>query len=122
MFLRDKDWAQVVKTNHFSTQMTSMLHTFPGSDEFQHRLQSAELDYVTGSRAGATALAENYVGLSDRLSADWRSDVSVALSMSTFLAKSLPWSKRPNTIQAAQRNNTRRGICAERRQNLKGKK
>jgi p-hydroxybenzoate 3-monooxygenase len=43
--------------------MTSMLHTFPGSDEFQHRLQAAELDYVTGSRAGATALAENYVGL-----------------------------------------------------------
>ncbi len=40
-----------------------MLHTFPGSDEFQHRLQSAELDYVTGSRAGATSLAENYVGL-----------------------------------------------------------
>ena len=33
------------------------------ADEFQHRLQVAELDYVTGSRAAATALAENYVGL-----------------------------------------------------------
>ena len=43
--------------------MTSMLHTFPGADEFQHRLQLAELDYVTRSKAGAAALAENYVGL-----------------------------------------------------------
>jgi p-hydroxybenzoate 3-monooxygenase len=43
--------------------MTSMLHTFPGSDEFQHRLQIAELDYLTGSRAASAALAENYVGL-----------------------------------------------------------
>ena len=41
----------------------SMMHSFPGADEFQHRLQLAELDYVTGSRAGSTALAENYVGL-----------------------------------------------------------
>ena len=24
-----------------------MLRTFPGADEFQHRLQLAELDYVT---------------------------------------------------------------------------
>ena len=54
---------RVWKATRFSWWMTSMLHTFPGSDEFQHRLQSAELDYVTGSRAGATALAENYVGL-----------------------------------------------------------
>jgi p-hydroxybenzoate 3-monooxygenase len=43
--------------------MTSMLHTFPGADLFQHRLQVAELDYVTGSVAASTALAENYVGL-----------------------------------------------------------
>jgi len=54
---------RVWKATRFSWWMTSMLHTFPGSDEFQHRLQSAELDYVTGSRAGATSLAENYVGL-----------------------------------------------------------
>jgi p-hydroxybenzoate 3-monooxygenase len=41
----------------------SMLHRFAGDDAFQHRLQLAELDYVTGSRAAATSLAENYVGL-----------------------------------------------------------
>jgi p-hydroxybenzoate 3-monooxygenase len=27
------------------------------------RVQLAELDYVSGSRAGSTSLAENYVGL-----------------------------------------------------------
>jgi p-hydroxybenzoate 3-monooxygenase len=54
---------RIWKATRFSWWMTSMLHTFPGADEFQHRLQLAELDYVTGSRAGSTALAENYVGL-----------------------------------------------------------
>jgi p-hydroxybenzoate 3-monooxygenase len=54
---------RVWKATRFSWWMTSMLHTFPGADVFQHRLQLAELDYVTGSRAGSTALAENYVGL-----------------------------------------------------------
>ena len=54
---------RVWKATRFSWWMTSMLHTFPGSDEFQHRLQVAELDYVTSSHAGSTALAENYVGL-----------------------------------------------------------
>jgi p-hydroxybenzoate 3-monooxygenase len=54
---------RIWKATRFSWWMTSMLHTFPGTDVFQHRLQLAELDYVTGSRAGSTALAENYVGL-----------------------------------------------------------
>jgi len=54
---------RIWKATRFSWWMTSMMHTFPGADEFQHRLQLAELDYVAGSRAGATALAENYVGL-----------------------------------------------------------
>lgn len=40
-----------------------MLHRFPDADEFQHKVQLAELDYVTGSRAALTALAENSVGL-----------------------------------------------------------
>ncbi|MDQ3911775.1 MAG: 4-hydroxybenzoate 3-monooxygenase [Actinomycetota bacterium] len=47
----------------FSWWMTSMLHRFDRDDFFQHRLQLAELDYVTSSRAAATSLAENYVGL-----------------------------------------------------------
>ena len=43
--------------------MTSMLHRFPTKTPFEQRLQMAELDYVTSSRAGAESLAENYVGL-----------------------------------------------------------
>ena len=36
---------------------------FHDEDDFRYRMQLAELDYVTGSRAAATSLAENYVGL-----------------------------------------------------------
>ena len=43
--------------------MTSMLHRFPDASEFDRRRQLAELDLVTSSRAAATMLAENYVGL-----------------------------------------------------------
>jgi p-hydroxybenzoate 3-monooxygenase len=51
------------KAQRFSWWMTSMLHRFHEEDVFRHRLQIAELDYVTASRAAATTLAENYVGL-----------------------------------------------------------
>jgi p-hydroxybenzoate 3-monooxygenase len=47
----------------FSWWMTAMLHRFDSSDEFQHRLQLTELDYVTSSQSAAKTLAENYVGL-----------------------------------------------------------
>ncbi|MBN9620417.1 MAG: FAD-dependent monooxygenase, partial [Actinobacteria bacterium] len=54
---------RVWRSTHFSWWMTSMLHTGPAHDEFAARLQLAQLDYVAGSRAQATALAENYTGL-----------------------------------------------------------
>ena len=54
---------RVWKAQRFSWWMTSMLHRFDDDDVFRHRLQIAELDYVTGSRAASTSLAENYVGL-----------------------------------------------------------
>lgn len=54
---------RVWKATRFSWWMTSMLHRFPGGDGFQYRVQLAELAYVTKSRAAATTLAENYVGL-----------------------------------------------------------
>jgi p-hydroxybenzoate 3-monooxygenase len=54
---------RVWRVQHFSWWMTSMLHRFPGDDEFQLRLQRSQLRYTTGSRAQATALAENYAGL-----------------------------------------------------------
>ncbi len=54
---------RVWKAQRFSWWMTSMLHRFHDGDDYQYRLQQAELDYVTSSRAAATSLAENYVGL-----------------------------------------------------------
>jgi p-hydroxybenzoate 3-monooxygenase len=54
---------RIWKTQRFSWWMTSMLHRFDGTGPFEHRVQLAELDYVTSSRAASTTLAENYVGL-----------------------------------------------------------
>ena len=39
-----------------------MMHKFD-DDPFNHRLQLAELDYLTSSAAASTTMAENYVGL-----------------------------------------------------------
>ncbi len=54
---------RVWRVQQFSWWMTSMLHRFPEEDDIQHRLQRAELDYVTSSTAAATMLAENYTGM-----------------------------------------------------------
>ena len=54
---------RVWKAQRFSWWMTSLLHRFPGRNPFDDQVQLAELDYVTGSKAASTALAENYVGL-----------------------------------------------------------
>ncbi|TCJ15067.1 4-hydroxybenzoate 3-monooxygenase [Rubrobacter taiwanensis] len=54
---------RVWKAQRFSWWMTSMLHRFHQEDEFRYRLQLAELDYVTSSRAASASLAENYTGL-----------------------------------------------------------
>lgn len=52
---------RVWRAQHFSWWMTSMLHKFPGSCEFDERRQLAELEFVTSTQA-ATALAQTYVG------------------------------------------------------------
>lgn len=53
---------RIWKAERFSWWMTSMLHRF-GDEDFDQRITQAELDYVTGSEAGLTTIAENYVGL-----------------------------------------------------------
>jgi len=55
--------ARIWKAERFSWWMTSLLHKFPEAGAIGQRLQRAELDYLVTSRAAATALAENYVGL-----------------------------------------------------------
>lgn len=54
---------RIWRAEHFSWWMTSMLHHFHDETPFHHRLQLSQLRYVAGSRAAASMLAENYVGL-----------------------------------------------------------
>ncbi len=59
-----KALARVWKAQRFSWWMTLMLHRLPEQDGgFSQALRDAELDYVLGSKAALTSLAENYVGL-----------------------------------------------------------
>lgn len=58
----DRCLSRVWRSTHFSWWMTTMLHAAPGADPMDTDLQLSQLRYVTGSRAAATSLAENYVG------------------------------------------------------------
>lgn len=53
---------RVWRAQHFSWWMTSLLHKSDSENPFDSRRQRAELEYVTGSPAAMTSLAENYVG------------------------------------------------------------
>lgn len=54
----DRIW----KAERFSWWFTNATHRF-SDDPFDYRIQLAELNYITGSQAGRTTIAENYVGL-----------------------------------------------------------
>ena len=54
---------RIWKAERFSWWMTSLLHQFPDAGSFNQKMQRAELDYLFGSPAAMTVLAENYVGL-----------------------------------------------------------
>ncbi|MDB5967293.1 MAG: pobA [Polaromonas sp.] len=54
---------RIWRAERFSWWLTSLLHRFPDTDDFGQKIQEAELDYLVGSRAASTSLAENYVGL-----------------------------------------------------------
>lgn len=58
-----KALARVWKAQRFSWWMTTLLHTFPDSIEYDKKLQDTELAYLFSSEAAMTSLAENYVGL-----------------------------------------------------------
>jgi p-hydroxybenzoate 3-monooxygenase len=55
--------ARVWKAERFSWWMTTTLHRFPDRGPFGQRIQEAELEYLSHSRAATASLAENYVGL-----------------------------------------------------------
>src|SRR5882672_3010149 len=54
---------RVWQAERFSWWMTNLLHRFPEHGPFGEKVQSAELEYLVGSRAAMTLLAESYVGL-----------------------------------------------------------
>ncbi len=54
---------RIWKAERFSWWLTSLLHQLPGATPFEQKMQLAELDYLSQSRAASTVLAENYVGL-----------------------------------------------------------
>ena len=54
---------RVWKVERFSWYLTSMMHQFPEHSSFEKKMQRAEFDYIVGSQAGQTTIAENYVGL-----------------------------------------------------------
>ncbi len=54
---------RVWRAEHFSWFMTSMLHRLEEGDDFDAKLQLAQLAYVCSSERAAGSLAENYVGI-----------------------------------------------------------
>jgi p-hydroxybenzoate 3-monooxygenase len=54
---------RVWKAQRFSWFMTQLLHRFPHETAFDRRRQLTEIEYIAGSKAASTALAENYAGL-----------------------------------------------------------
>ncbi|MEL6799720.1 MAG: 4-hydroxybenzoate 3-monooxygenase [Pseudomonadota bacterium] len=55
--------ARVWKATRFSWWFTTTMHRFPGQTPFDQHIQDSELDYLEGSKAAQTMLAEQYVGL-----------------------------------------------------------
>jgi p-hydroxybenzoate 3-monooxygenase len=54
--------ARVWKATRFSWWFTMLMHKI-SEEPIANKLQLAELDYLSGSRAGSQSVAENYVGL-----------------------------------------------------------
>jgi p-hydroxybenzoate 3-monooxygenase len=54
---------RVWKVVRYSNYMTALLHRFETHSPFERRVQQAELEYLAGSVAARTTVAENYVGL-----------------------------------------------------------
>jgi len=55
--------SRIWKAERFSWWFTSLMHQFPETGGFGQKMQLAELEYLCGSLAAQTVMAENYVGL-----------------------------------------------------------
>jgi p-hydroxybenzoate 3-monooxygenase len=54
---------RVWKAMRFSWSMTMMLHRFPEHNDYERRMQDAELAFLESSTTAQRAMAENYTGL-----------------------------------------------------------
>ena len=54
---------RVWKAVRFSWWLTTLMHRFPSSDDFDRKIQVAELDHLAGSEHARANFAENYTGL-----------------------------------------------------------
>ena len=76
---------RIWRAEHFSYWMTSMMHRTQGASPFEQQLQVAELEHVATSRAAATAMAENYVGVAaSRSRSDWRGACGLSLATNPY--------------------------------------
>ena len=55
--------ARIWRGERFSWWFTQLMHRFPDEGPIAVKFQNAELEYLIHSKAGATSIAENYVGL-----------------------------------------------------------
>ncbi len=55
--------SRVWKGIRFSWWMTTVMHNFPGQNDFERKIQLAELEYLSNSIGAQKSFAENYVGL-----------------------------------------------------------
>jgi p-hydroxybenzoate 3-monooxygenase len=59
----DRCLRRIWKGERFSWWFTNLMHRFPNDGAIGQKLQEAELEYLIGSSAASTVMAENYVGL-----------------------------------------------------------
>lgn len=55
--------ARIWKAERFSWWFSQLMHRFPDQNEFDIRMQRAEIEFLRDSEAAQKAMAENYVGL-----------------------------------------------------------
>ncbi|MBX2854674.1 MAG: 4-hydroxybenzoate 3-monooxygenase [Rhodobacteraceae bacterium] len=55
--------ARVWKVERFSWWFSSLMHHFPEQTEFDHKIQTAELEFLRSNEDSQRAMATNYVGL-----------------------------------------------------------
>ena len=59
----EKALVRVWKAQRFAWWMTTMLHTFPETPDYDQKLKEIDMSYLFSSEAALSSLAENYVGL-----------------------------------------------------------